>query len=60
MMSDRVVISWEECRNRFRNCVDKFNKNLSKEFGIDIDIGDEEWSDLFDELVDKHIEFDDE
>ena len=29
-----------------------------KEF--DIDIGDEEWSDLFDELVYKHIEFDDE
>ena len=27
---------------------------------IDIDIDDEYWSDVFDELVDKHIEFDDE
>ena len=36
------------------------NKNLSKEFGIDIGIGDEEWSDLFDELVYKYIELDDE
>ena len=59
-MSDKVVMSWEGCRNRFWNCVDKFNKNLSKEFGVEIDIGDEEWSNLFDELVDKHIEFDDE
>lgn len=51
-MSDKVVISWEGCCNRFWNCVDEFNKNLSKEFGVDIDIDDE--------LVDKHIEFDDE
>ena len=59
-MSDKVVVSWEECRYKFWKCVGKFNKNLPEEFGIDIDIGDEEWSDLFDELVDKHIEFDDE
>ena len=58
-MSDKVVVSWETFCDKFWNCVDEFNKNLSKEFGIDIDIGDEEWSDLFDELVDKHIEFDD-
>ena len=54
------MVSWEECRDKFWKCVDKFNKNLSKEFGVEIDIGDEEWSDLFDELVNGYIEFDDE
>ena len=59
MMSNKVMVSWEEFCDKFWGCVDKFNENLSKEFGIDIGIGDEEWSDLFDELVDKYIEFND-
>ena len=59
-MSDKVVVSWEECCDKFWKCVDEFNKNLSKEFGVEVDIGDEEWSDLFDELVNGYIEFNDE
>ena len=59
-MSDKVVVSWEECRDKFWKCVDEFDKNLSKEFGVNVCLGKKQWSDLFDELVEKHIEFDDE
>ena len=59
-MSNKVVVSWETFCDKFWVCVDEFNKNLSNEFGIDIDTGDEEWSDLFYELVNGYIEFDDE
>lgn len=57
-MSDKVVMSWGEFCDKFRGCVDKFNKNLSDEFGIEICI-DEDWSDILSSLVDQHIEFDD-
>ena len=58
-MSNKMVVSWEEFCDKFWICVDKFNKSLSDEFGVEIDIGDEEWSDLFYELVKCHIEFND-
>lgn len=56
---EKVQVSWDECRDKFWKAVDDFNKSLSESFGVDIDLGDEEWSDLFDELVNCHIEFDD-
>ena len=31
-MSNKMVVSWEECHDKFWKCVDEFNKNLSKEF----------------------------
>ena len=58
-MSEKVVVSWNICHSKYWKCVENFQKNLSKEFGANIDIGDEEWSDLFDELVNGYIKFDD-
>ena len=55
-MSDKVVVSWEEFCDKFWGCVDKFNKNLSDEFGIEIYIA-EDWSNILSSLVDQHIEF---
>ena len=57
-MSNKVMVSWEEFCDKFWGCVDKFNENLSDEFGVEINI-DEDWSDILSSLVDQHIEFND-
>ena len=59
-MSNKVVMSYDDYRHKFRKCIESINETLSKEFEVDVEISGGVKDCLFVELVDQHIEFDDE
>ena len=59
-MSNKVIMSYDDYRHKFRKCIESINEALSKEFEVDVEISSGAKYLLLDELVDKYIEFDDE
>ena len=37
-MSNKVVMSYDDYRHKFRKCVESINEALSKEFEVDVEI----------------------
>ena len=60
MMSDKVVMSYDDYRYKFRKCVENINEVLSKEFEVDVEISSGAKYLLLDEIAENYIEFDDE
>ena len=58
-MSDKVEMSYDDYRYKFRKCVENINEVLSKEFDVEVKISSGIEDCLFVELADQHIEFDD-
>ena len=58
-MSDKVVMSYDDYRHKFRKCIESINEVLSKEFDVEVKISGGVKDCLFVELVEQHIEFDD-
>ena len=56
-MSDKVEMSYDDYRYKFRKCVENINEVLSKEFDVEVKISSGIKDCLFVELVDQHIEF---
>ena len=59
-MSDKVEMSYDDYRYKFRKCVENINEVLSKEFEVDVEISSGAKYLLLDELAENYIEFDDE
>ena len=59
-MSDKVVMSYDDYRYKFRKCVENINEVLSKEFEVDVEISSGAKYLLLDEIAENYIEFDDE
>lgn len=59
-MSDKVVMSYDDYRYKFRKCIESINDILSKEFEVDVEISGGAKYLLLDEIAENYIEFDDE
>ena len=59
-MSDKVEMSYDDYRYKFRKCVENINEVLSKEFEVDVEISSGAKYLLLDEIAESYIEFDDE
>ena len=59
-MSNKVVMSYDYYRYKFRKCVESINEALSKEFEVDVEISSGAKYLLLDEIAENYIEFDDE
>ena len=58
-MSDKVVMSYDDYRYKFRKCIENINEVLSKEFEVDVEISSGAKCLLLDEIAENYIEFDD-
>ena len=59
MMSDKVVMPYDDYRYKFRKCIENINEVLSKEFEVDVEISSGAKCLLLDEIAENYIEFDD-
>ena len=59
-MSNKVVMSYDDYRHKFRKCIESINKILSKEFEVDVEISGGAKYLLLDEIAENYIEFDEE
>ena len=59
-MSNKVIMSYDDYRHKFRKCIESINEALSKEFEVDVEISSGAKYLLLDELVDKYIEIKEE
>ena len=59
-MSNKVVMSYDDYRYKFRKCIESINEILSKEFEVDVEISGGAKYLLLDEIAENYIEFDDE
>ena len=59
-MSNKVVMSYDDYRCKFRKCVESINEILSKGFEVDVEISSGAKYLLLDEIAENYIEFDDE
>ena len=59
-MSNKVVMSYDDYRYKFRKCIENINEVLSKEFKVDVEISSGAKYLLLDEIAENYIEFDDE
>ena len=58
-MSDKVEMSYDDYRYKFRKCVENINEVLSKEFEVDVEISSGAKYLLLDEIAENYIELDD-
>ena len=58
-MSNKVVMSYDDYRYKFRKCIESINEILSKEFEADVEISGGAKYLLLDEIAENYIEFDD-
>lgn len=56
-MSDKVVMSYDDYRHKFRKCVESINEALSKEFEVGVEISSRAKYLLLDEIAENYIEF---
>ena len=59
-MSNKVIMSYDDYRYKFRKCIESINEILSKEFEVDVEISSGAKCILLDEIAENYIEFDDE
>ena len=59
-MSNKVVMSYDDYRHKFRKCIESINEVLSEEFELEVKISGGVKDCLFFELAESYIEFDDE
>ena len=57
-MSNKVVMSYDDYRYKFRKCIESINEILSKEFEVDVEINGGTKDLLLDEIAENYIEFD--
>ena len=55
-MSDKVVMSYDDYRYKFRKCIESINEILSKEFEVDVEISGGAKYLLLDEIAESYIE----
>lgn len=60
MMSDKVVMSYDDYRYKFRKCIESINEVLSKELEVEVELSSGAKYLLLDEIAENYIEFDDE
>ena len=55
-MSDKVIMSYDDYRHKFRKCIESINEILSKEFEVDVEISSGAKYVLWDEIAENYIE----
>ena len=59
-MSNKVVMSYDDYRYKFRKCIESINEVLSKELEVEVELSSGAKCLLLDEIAENYIEFDDE
>ena len=59
-MSNKVVMSYDDYRYKFRKCIESINEILSKEFEVDVEISSGAKYLLLDEIAENYIEIEEE
>ena len=59
-MSDKVVMSYDDYRYKFRKCIENINEVLSKELEVEVELSSGAKYLLLDEIAENYIEFNDE
>ena len=59
-MSNKVVMSYDDYRYKFRKCIESINEVLSKELEVEVELSSGAQCLLFAEIAENYIEFDDE
>ena len=55
-MSNKVVMSYDDYRHKFRKCIESVNEILSKGFEVDVEISSGAKCLLLDEIAENYIE----